>query len=210
MRGRVVIFGMVLVLGLLPVLSPALGETDEKDQVASLEDASAEKTFPTDLNLVDVGTIKEIRKSDMVILDNRRAYRLSNVRVPLHVEFDAMEYLRKQLMDRKVGIYTEKGSAEAEKDRYGNVYAHVLREDGEWLQAGMVSTGLSWAFSTENTRALAPTLLKYEKMAHNAKLGFWAREDYDIKKKYNIDQFANSYQIFEGRVGPVGARRRGK
>jgi hypothetical protein len=164
---------------------------------------------PDDLDLIDVGTVKEIKQFDIVTLDNGKTYHLDEIRVPVLYGVHAINYLKAAALGRKVGIYAIKSSKTSATDRYGYLYGHLMRDDGTWIQADMVARGLAWAFSTETNHSLVIPLYKYEAVARAEKLGFWKDPEYDIKTKANIAKYMNSYQIFQGvlTLGGGGADR---
>lgn len=179
----------------LPLDAPALAAATPQKKVQTLPQA------PDDLDLVNVGKVTEIKRSDLITLSNGKTYRLDQIRVPLKYEAAAVSHLKNSILGRVIGIYVVKDAKEGVNDRYGNPYAHVMRDDGVWVQADMVARGLAWAYSTETNRTLILPLYKYETSARLMKAGFWRDPEFAIKNKSNIDRYFNSYQIYQGYIG---------
>lgn len=155
---------------------------------------------PEDLDLVAVGKVKEIKKSDLIVLDNDVTYRLDQIRVPVAYEAVAVDYLKKAILNQQVGIFADKGNKSSLVDRYGNPVGHVLRDDGVWTQADMVTRGLAWATSTLTNHELVLPLYKYETAARKIGYGFWKDPAYGIKTYQNIDKYLNTFQIYQGLI----------
>lgn len=158
---------------------------------------------PQDLDLVDVGTVTNVLNEEQIELDSGKVYSLDQVRIPLPYNGLAVNYLKRDLLNRTVGIYVDKNEAHPRKDRDGNLYAHILRDDGVWIQAVMVGKGLAWAYSTPNSRKLIIPLYTYEAKARKAFEGFWADNEYRVKKKAEVVDYLNSYQLYECHITHV-------
>jgi micrococcal nuclease len=161
---------------------------------------SSTPTRPEDVAQVDSGTIKEILKSDLILLDNNKRYRLDNILAPPFEDTQALEELKRKFLNKKVTIYTYH-DPDKNFDRYGVPLAHVISDDDHvWIQEDLVAKGLAWAYSTETSRLLVDTLKEIEEKARNRKAGFWANPEYAIKTPESVKGYANSYQIVEGKI----------
>jgi len=179
-----------LFLGFLLLAAPAAAKDDNKQS----------------LTQIDTGIIKEILKSDLILLDNNKRYKLDNILVPVHEEEPAVTALKTLLLNKQVVVYTYHEPNTA-KDRYGIPLAHVFRDDGIWVQGDLVSKGLAWAFSSETSREMTGDLKLAEANARAQNLGFWANADHAVKTPYNLKDSINSFQIVEGKVMYVTARK---
>lgn len=157
---------------------------------------------------VDSGTVKEVLKSDMVMLDNNRRYKMDNIRIPPYEEGPAIEGLKRAFLGRKVIIYSYHESL-SQFDRYGLPLVHILTDDGTWLQDYLVSNGLAWAYSTETSRQTVDYLKHSEEKARAANEGFWKDPAYAIKTPENVTDCIDSYQIVEGKITSVAMTNRG-
>jgi endonuclease YncB( thermonuclease family) len=179
---------------LLTLAMPALAE-----EAATAAAAAAPEQKAEGLTLIDSGTVKEILKSDMILLDNDKRYRLDNIRVPTDYAQQALDELGAVLLNKKVNVYTT-GDKDAGIDRYGVPLAQVMREDSVWIQDVMLSKGFAWADISGAGKKMLDVLRSMEADARAKKLGFWANPAYAVKTPDNVQNYTNSYQIVEGKV----------
>lgn len=157
------------------------------------------KTVPTDMELIDVGVVKDVLKSNSIQLQNGRVFVLDNIRTPVIYETMAREYMTELVKGKTVGLYVNKTMPmELIPDQNGNELVHVVIDDGTWLQQKIVSKGLAWVDSTPQHRDLIHTLYKYEIQARAAKLGFWANPAFKVRNQDNMGGTIGTFQIFEG------------
>jgi hypothetical protein len=161
------------------------------------------------LFLIDTGKVKDILKSDLILLDNNKRYKLDNIRVPPFEDAAAVKGLKHAWLDRKVNIYTYRNNSGETLDRYGVPLAHVVSDDASdvWMQAYMVSEGLAWAFSSETSRGMVPPLKKMEIDARTQQKGFWKNPVYAIKTPADAKAFINSFQLVEGTILDTSIKR---
>jgi micrococcal nuclease len=88
----------------------------------------------------------------------------------------------------------------ATMDRHGRTLAQLQREDGVWIQATLIQSGMARAYSFPDNRALAPELLAYEREARGAKRGIWGNSFYRVRNPAELDDAVDSFQLVEGRV----------
>ncbi|MDD9901365.1 MAG: thermonuclease family protein, partial [Alphaproteobacteria bacterium] len=139
-------------------------------------------------------------RSDMRKMKSGKIYRLAQLRVPAEYVFDAMEFMEKTLVGKTVGIYTYTEQNEPPRDRFGNIYAHIVKEDGSWVQGDLVGRGISWAYSTPENRIMTRVLRDYASIAAATRTGFWKKSEYAFKSKDDIRGYVNSYQVVEGTI----------
>ena len=155
--------------------------------------------------IIDRGIIKEVLKSDMIMLGNDRRYALENILVPPYEDLPAIDELNSALLNKPVTIYTYHD----EKSRHGLPLVHVITDKNVWIQEDLVSKGLAWAFvNTDSSLQMANALKVVEDGARLRKVGFWKNPIYAIKTPENIKKFMNSYQIVEGKILSVNMRTR--
>lgn len=153
---------------------------------------------PQELDLLAVGIVKEVTRTGAILLENGESYALDQVRVPLAIQSAVFERLNKRLAGTKIGLYGYRQIKFGKADRYGNIYAHVVTENGEWIQADMVSSGLAWVDGDEFRYFLVNALYTLEDTAITRKLGFWQSPKYTVKTYDTIAPYSNSYQVYEG------------
>lgn len=161
------------------------------------------QTTPEDLELVAVGTVKEMRKSDQIVLNNGKVYALDNIRVPVHYEQNAKDYLTKSLTGKQVGIFVNKALKNTHYDSIGNLLVHVMTDQAVWVQADLIMKGYAWAFSSPTSRDLVIPLYAYEEAARKNKSGLWRSAEDGIKYDGTIEGTEGSFQIYEGIVQAV-------
>ncbi len=155
---------------------------------------------PKDPVLVVTGTVREILRSDLLLLDDNKRYRLDNIRIPVDYSQFAADLLTAKLLNKKINVYTTHAAKDA-ADRYGLPLVHVMRaDDGMWIQAELISQGLAWAFSSPSSRQMAISLKQKEAKARAEQKGFWANPAYAVKTPANVHNFIDSFQIVEGKI----------
>ncbi len=156
-------------------------------------------TNPEDLNVIDGGTVKEVLKSDMIMLDNNKRYRLDNILVPPYEAAAAIDELNHEFLNKKVTVFTYH-DLNNNLDRYGVPLAHIVTDNDEWMQGDLVAKGVAWAFSSETSEEMADVLKHIEEKARNQKAGFWKDPAYAVKVPDNVGDYINTYQIVQGKV----------
>ena len=155
--------------------------------------------------VVDKGIVKEILKSDMIMLDNDRRYRLENILVPPYEDAPAIDELNQALLNKTSTLFTWHD----DKNRHGLPQVHVVTENNVWIQQDLVSKGLAWAFISADTSLQMATALKVlEDGARLKQVGFWRNPIYAIKSPDDVKKFMNSYQIVEGKILSVNIKNR--
>lgn len=157
------------------------------------------KTVPTDMDLVEVGKVKEVLRANQLQLENGAVFILDNIRVPVPYERDAREFLETLVKGKTVGLYSNKTLPQAgQADAHGNEIVHVVVDDGTWVQQTMVAKGYAWVDSTPNNRDCVNTLYKSEVVARAKKLGFWAAPEYKIHDHNSLNGTMGTFILFEG------------
>lgn len=88
-------------------------------------------------------------------------------------------------------------------DRHGRLLAHLVREDGLWLQSALVVRGLARVHTRPDARAYAADLLAGEEAARNAGRGMWRSRVYAVRDAGDPDELArdrDGFQLVEGVV----------
>lgn len=176
--------------------------------IARAEAATQIVTRPEQLATGPVARVIAVLDGDTVILDDRQHVRLTGLNAPeiAHPPAPAEPYgaeakseLAQLLNNRQVHLYY----GGARNDRYGRVLAHLVRDDGLWIQQEMVRRGAARVYTFADNRALAAPMLAAEQAARAARKGLWAKADYAVR---NADQPIAPMEVFhvvEGRVTQV-------
>lgn len=88
------------------------------------------------------------------------------------------------------------------RDRNGRVLAHVVRDDGLWVQAELLRQGMARVYTFPDNRQLAPELFAAEREARAARRGIWAEAAYAVRPAdpKSLARDIGTFQIVEGRV----------
>jgi hypothetical protein len=157
------------------------------------------------MRAIDKGTIVQILKSDMIMLDDNKRYRLENVLVPPFEDAPAVEELKQEFLNKPVTIYAFHDVQE-DQEKYGVPYAHIVNNRGMWVQQDLISKGLAWALCTDTSPQTADILKQTEEKARVDHQGFWKDPAYAIKTPDNIGDYLDSYQIVEGQISYVSSK----
>lgn len=169
------------------------------------------QTGPEDLTLVAVGTIKEISRPDLIVLDNGNSYSLLNIRVPIIFQPMVQEYMKKTYVGKKVGIFQRKFDGVSNADKFNNVSGNALTQDNIWIEADLVLRGYAYADSSPQNRDLVQKLYQFEAIAREKKAGLWTSPELGLKNaKTVLDNSYNSFQVVEDVVKSVKRYRSGE
>jgi endonuclease YncB( thermonuclease family) len=84
------------------------------------------------------------------------------------------------------------------KDRYGRHLAHVVRDDGVWLQQALLEAGLARVYTFPDNRKRVAQLLAFEAAARQAGRGIWALPHYAVERAETIQP--GGFALVEGKV----------
>lgn len=157
------------------------------------------------LVLLDTGTVREMLKPGLILLENGKSYRLDSIRIPVDYYRQAQDELGAAVLDKKVRVYASGGQG-AVLDRYGVAFAYVRGEDGVWIHDHLLSKGLAWASVPDSGNYKFDIAAKIEANARAQRLGFWSDPAYAIKTPDNIHYYSNSFQIVEGKIMSVALK----
>ena len=146
---------------------------------------------------------------DTIELSDGREVRLTGIqapRLPLGrpnfkawpLAQEAKQALQDLALNRTADLYAD----ETSKDRYGRILAHVVRDDGVWLQGALVEQGLARVYTFFDNRRMAETLYALEKKARRYTWGIWALDHYSIRLSHPdvLSKDIGTFQVVEGRV----------
>ncbi|WP_244433605.1 thermonuclease family protein [Azospirillum sp. B506] len=88
-------------------------------------------------------------------------------------------------------------------DRHGRLLAHLVREDGLWLQSALLVRGQARVHTRPDARAYAAELLAGEEAARTAGRGLWRSRVYAVRDAADLDGLfhdRDSFQLVEGVV----------
>ncbi len=95
----------------------------------------------------------------------------------------------------------------ARMDRNGRRLAHLVLDDGTWVQGALLEQGMARVYSFADNRAAVADMLAIEAAARGARRGIWAHPFYALLTPEQANGRIDTFQIVEGRV--VGTARVG-
>jgi micrococcal nuclease len=93
------------------------------------------------------------------------------------------------------------------QDRNGRTLAHLVRDDGLWVQGEMLRLGFARVYTFPDNRQLAQEMLEREAQARNEKRGLWADPFYAVHDSQSsaLLELSGTYQIVVGTVRDAAA-----
>ncbi|MGB0747824.1 MAG: thermonuclease family protein [Magnetospiraceae bacterium] len=161
----------------------------------------------TALDPAGASRVVTVIDGDTVILADRREVRLVGIQAPKlplgrrnfkkwPLADEAKTALEKLCLDQTVTLY----QGGAGMDRHGRVLAHLVRDDGLWIQGAMLRQGMARVYSFPDNRAAVAELLAEEKAARAEGAGLWTHPYYDLHDAGSVADALDTFQIVEGRV----------
>ena len=160
------------------------------------------------------GRVVEIVDGDTVILEHGAEVRLVGLQAPKlalgrrdfpdwPLADDSREALSGLVLGRRVAL----AYGGRRIDRHGRALAHLVREDGLWVQGAMLSAGMARVYSFEDNRTAVEEMLALERLARDAGRGIWAHPYYAVRAVAETETLLDSFQIVEGVVFDAAAVR---
>jgi endonuclease YncB( thermonuclease family) len=171
----------------------------------------------TQLEQGESGRAAEVVDGDTLVLDSGTEIRLVGIQAPKlplgrrgftawPLADEAKQALEALALGRGLTLYY----GGRRKDRYGRMLAHLVRDDGLWLQGALLARGLARVYSFRDNRRLVDDMLARERQARRARLGIWALDYYAVRTPAEAENHIGSFQLVEGRVVDAAiVRRRG-
>jgi endonuclease YncB( thermonuclease family) len=160
------------------------------------------------------GLVLAVEDGDTLDMDDGRVVRLAGIEAPKppvgrnepggHNEgrhWPLAEAARAALGELALGRRIElRGAGTA--DRHGRILAHVVRDDGVWLQGALLTRGLARVHTRPDARDLATDMLALETGARGAGRGLWRTRAFAVRpaEPPALERDIDSFQIVEGRV----------
>ncbi len=88
------------------------------------------------------------------------------------------------------------------QDRNGRTLAHVVRDDGLWIQTELLRHGWARVYTFPDNRQFTAALFAAEREARAARRGMWAHAAYSIRTPdpAKLKNDVGTFQVVEGRV----------
>jgi len=167
-------------------------------------------TVPAGLAAGPVATAVEIIDGDTVKLDDGREARMVGIQAPKlplgrrgfkawPLADEARAHLERSCLGRRLSLWF----GETADDRHGRRLAHLVRDDGLWLQGEMLRRGLARVYTFADNRLAAAELLAEERAARAARRGVWTHPYYAIReanRPAELLQLVDRFELVEGRI----------
>lgn len=151
--------------------------------------------------------VSQVVDGDTVVLSDGRVVRLVGLQAPKlplgRAEFrpwplsaEAKSVLEDLSLRRTVQLHFAGDST----DRWSRVLAHLVRDDGLWIQGEMLRQGMARVYSFADNRAGVGSMLKIEEKARGASKGIWSRSFYSVRTPEQTLGLRDGFQIVEGTV----------
>lgn len=169
--------------------------------------APADADAPSGLMVDGAGRVVEIVDGDTVVLDDGTEIRLVGLQAPKlalgrrgFVEWPLAAESRDALAELVLGRQVSLAYGGRRTDRHGRALAHLLRDDGLWVQAAMLAIGMARVYSFEDNRIAVAEMLAAERRGRMAGRGIWAHPFYGIRTVEETDGLLDTFQVVEGVV----------
>jgi len=168
---------------------------------------SADSASVLALPVGEQGVVAAIVDGDTLVLESGTEVRLVGIQAPKislgragFVAWPLGEEARDALKDLVLGRSVALHYGGRQMDRHGRALAHIVRDDGLWVQAAMLEAGFARVYSFPDNRALVATMLEHEAAARGAGRGIWANDFYRPQSPESVAGLLNTFQLVEGRV----------
>lgn len=161
--------------------------------------------MPSGLTLGTTGRVSTVTAGDAFNLQDGVEVRLAGVQAPEQesgespawpLADEATATAGRILLGRSVTLWHPADRL----DRWGRSLAHVVRDDGLWLQGAMLMDGLARVYTQPRTATGALAMLDLERTARAARRGIWRDRFYRIRNPAETWSDLDSVQVVEGRV----------
>lgn len=161
------------------------------------------------------GKVAEIVDGDTLILEDGREVRLVGIQAPKlplgrrnFKTWPLADIAKKALLRLTLYGTVTLSYGGRRVDRYGRLLAHLHGETGTWIQGELLRTGMARVYSFSDNRAVVADMLDLERAARAERLGIWRHPFYRIRKAEDVRRDIGSFQLVEGNVEAVAARRK--
>ena len=177
---------------------------------------AAETALPQPDALRDGGSasVTSIVDGDTIALDDGREVRFVGIQAPKlplgrpgFRKWPFADEARAAVADLAAGKRVSLHYGGRETDRYDRALAHLVTEDGVWLQGELLRRGLARVYSFADNRALIAEMLALEAEARAARRGIWRLDWYAVTPQEDAARRIDEFALIEGRVTDVATVR---
>ena len=168
---------------------------------------AAEPTLPPGLEPNGTAIVQSVIDGDSLMLADGRTVRMVGIQAPKlpkgrpnFAEWpfarEAQQALAGLVQGRTVTLHF----GGTKQDRYGRVLAQLVRDDGLWVQGGLIRAGFARVYTFPDNRAAAGEMLVLEREARAEKRGLWADPFFAIHGPEEAGRYTGELTLVEGKV----------
>ena len=172
---------------------------------------AAAQSLPEGASFIGETTVVSVVDGDTVVIDPMidganeiRLVGLQAPKLPLgRIGFrawpmadDAKIALEALTLNRSIRLF----AGGVQKDRHGRLLAHMVRDDGLWVQGTLLARGWARVYSFPDNRWAVDEMLRLERTARAASAGIWAHPFYAVRAHYNLKEVDGTFQLIEGQI----------
>lgn len=161
--------------------------------------------LPGGLDVGETGRVAAILSGDTIDLDSGLRVRLAGIQAPALARDGKPAWPRATESsvatgDFALGRTVTLHYADDRRDRWRRALAHVVRDDGAWLQGHLLERGHVRVRTWPRTATGARDMLDLERTARANRQGLWGDRFYRVRNPAETWGDLDSWQIVEGRV----------
>lgn len=162
-------------------------------------------TLPAGLAQGETGRVTAIHSADTVDLETGQRVRFAGIQGPATagagrsawpLAVEAAMATGMACLGKSVTLHY----GEDRRDRWRRALAHVVTEDGDWLQGHLLRDGFARVYTWPRTATGSRDMLDLERTARANRRGIWSERFYRIRNPDETWGDLDSWQIVEGRV----------
>ncbi len=169
--------------------------------------ASAMPGEPPGLTRDGEARVVEIIDGDTVVLADGSEVRLVGLQAPKlplgrkgFAEWPLAKTARETLVELVLDRTVTLAYGGRRQDRHGRRLAHLIRDDGLWVQGAMLEAGMARVYTFPDNRAAVAEMLALERAARSARRGIWDHPYYAVRSPEELGRDIGTFQVVEGRV----------
>ena len=168
----------------------------------------------TALDGTEIARVTEIVDGDTVVLADGWEVRLVSIQAPKlplgRVGFEPWplaDEAKAALASLCLGRDVRLAYGGARGDRYGRVLAHLVDDNGLWIQGALLDAGMARVYGFADNRELLPEMLAREAVARERRIGIWAHPFYAVRTPEEAERYLGHFELIQGRVVDVAVVR---
>ena len=153
------------------------------------------------------GIVSEVVDGDTVMLADGTEIRLVGLQAPKLAlgrrsfrDWPLADESRDRLSELVLGRRVALAYGGRRIDRHSRALAHLIRDDGLWVQSAMLESGMARVYSFADNRTAVAEMLAVERTARAAGRGLWAHPFYAVRGAGDTEDLLDTFQVVEAVV----------